>query len=204
MPNLSFEGQRKFEKKIERNIMKENKDIEKLFERLEGTFDLHETPEGHQGRFLDKLNSQPSIERNNQNYYWRWAGVAAAIALLLMVGASIFMTDNTVSADLASVSPEMEKTQSFFTATIEKEIRNLKANETAENKTIIQDALKQMDLLEKEYQQLKKDLVESGQNKRVIQAMIANFQTRINLLENVIQTLEEIKTLKNTTNETLL
>ena len=51
---------------------------------------------------------------------------------------------------------------------------------------------------------LKKDLVESGNDKRVIYAMITNFQNRIDLLQNVINTIEEIKTLKETENETTI
>lgn len=55
--------------------------------------------------------------------------------------------------------------------------------------------------LEEEYQQLKLDLVESGNDKRVIYAMIANFQNRIDLLEQVVSIVEEVKTLKTNENE---
>ena len=85
--------------------MREEKDIEKLFDRLSGTFNTHETPEGHQRRFLDRLNSQHTVQKKQTQPYWQWAGVAAAIALLFLVGASIVSPHKTVAADLASVSP---------------------------------------------------------------------------------------------------
>lgn len=58
-----------------------------------------------------------------------------------------------------------------------------------------------MELLEKNYENLKIDLKESGNDKRVIYAMISNFQSRIDLLENVLKTIENLKTLKPTTQQ---
>jgi len=36
--------------------------IDQLFENLEGTFNVQDTPKGHQHRFLDKLNNLPKVE----------------------------------------------------------------------------------------------------------------------------------------------
>ena len=48
---------------------------------------------------------------------------------------------------------------------------------------------------------LKEDLTISGDDSRVIYAMISNFQSRIEVLQNVLQKIEEIKQLKQITNE---
>ena len=53
------------------------------------------------------------------------------------------------------------------------------------------------------YEKLKLDLTSSGEDKRVIYAMITNFQNRIDLLENVLEQIEEIKQLKNSNNENI-
>jgi septum formation inhibitor-activating ATPase MinD len=68
----------------------------------------------------------------------------------------------------------------------------------------VDDALKQVAILENKYVGLKKDLVQSGNDKRVIYAMISNFQNRINLLQQVIKKIEEIKNLKINRDETIL
>ncbi|RDK85335.1 hypothetical protein [Marinirhabdus gelatinilytica] len=184
--------------------MKLKDEIASLFERLEGSFDVHETPTGHQKRFLEKLNQQqPKTVKPTINY-WKWGSIAAAIALLVVLGGSLFAPQSSTEADLASVSPELEQTQSFFTATITTEIEKLKQFESPEHQQLIQDALIEVEKLETEYQLLKKDLVESGYNKQVVNAMILNFQSRITILENVSETLTAIKTLKNNTNETYL
>ena len=106
------------------------------------------------------------------------------------------MQDDLQEADLASVSEEMKTTQSFFTSTINNELTRLKSYSTPETEALVNDALNQIGQLEYKYQKLKTDLVTSGNDKRVVYAMISNFQTRIDLLTQVIETLEELKTSK--------
>ena len=66
---------------------------------------------------------------------------------------------------------------------------------------MVNDALVQMEKLDREYDKLRKDLVKSGQDKRVIFAMVTNLQQRIDILNNVLSSIEEINKLKNPNNE---
>ncbi|WP_339698838.1 hypothetical protein [uncultured Marixanthomonas sp.] len=182
-------------------------DIDTLFEQNRTDFDVHDTPQGHQKRFLAKLNVQTETGKNiseekdvEKISWWKPLSIVASIAVILALG-FLFQNTEAQASDLASVSPEMQKTQSFFTTAINKELQTLKSFESPETKELVTDALTQIELLEKEYETLKGDLTESGNDKRVIYAMITNFQNRIDLLENVIKTIEEIKTLKANRNE---
>ena len=179
-----------------------NDNLERLFEDLEGSFDIHETPSGHQNRFLDRLNKveKPSVFKLD---WWKPLSIAASIAILLAVGTTL-VRSNSAESDLASVSPEMKQTQSFFTTTINNELQTLKTITNPEAKVLVDDVLIQIDKLELEYETLKKNLSESGNDKRVIYAMISNFQTRIDLLQQVIEKIEEIKNLKAYRNETTI
>ena len=181
--------------------MKKNK-IDELFENLEGSFDIHETPSGHQKRFLERLN-EVEVKKSNKIDWWKPLSIAASIAVLIAVG-SIFLKSDPIVTDLASVSPEMKVTESFFTETINKELQTLQSLNNPEAEGLVDDALVQIDILEKEYVGLIKDLAESSNDKRVIYAMISNFQNRIDLLEQVIEKIEEIKTLKDYRNETTI
>ena len=98
----------------------------------------------------------------------------------------------------------MEETQSFFTTVINEELETLKSFENEDTEILIHDTLGRLEALESEYDGLKIDLVNSGNDKRVISAMITNFQNRIDLLQEVIKTIEEIKTLKANKNETTI
>ena len=176
--------------------------IDTLFENLKNDFD-NETPNlNHQQRFLDKLKNQNKIADSTiiKRSYWKpLLSIAASVVLLV---AFFFGTQQEASAkDLASVSPEMAQTQNFFTAAISNELAKLEAESTPETAIIVEDALKQIEILESKYKLLKEDLSESGDDSRVIYAMISNFQSRIDLLQNVLQKIEEIKQLKQNTNE---
>lgn len=182
--------------------MKQKDSLEQLFERLEGTFDVHETPNEHQSRFLDKLNTNTMVAKRKPTF-WKPLSIAASIVLLVCAG--IFLQPDDIEVEgLARVSPEMEQTQSFFTLAISQELETLKSFEDENSKALIEDTLSRLEILESDYDQLKIDLVESGNDKRVISAMIANFQNRIELLQQVIENIEEIKTLKANRNETTI
>jgi len=192
--------------------MKKN-DIDNLFKKLESSFDLKETPVGHTNRFLDKLNtnsiaSEDKAETKTQKpvylFNWKRAISVAAVAILFISVGSFLFTEDVTSADLASVSPEMEQTQSFFVSTLSEELQTLKSFDSPDAKFLVEDALIQIEILEKQYEDLKTDLVDSGNDKRVIYAMISNFQNRIELLQEVILKIEEIKDLNNTQNENII
>lgn len=58
--------------------------------------------------------------------------------------------------------------------------------------------------IEYDYSLLKDELVTKGEDKRIIQAMIANFQMRIDLLTTVLDKIEEVKQIKLNPNENIL
>lgn len=176
--------------------------LDKLFENLKNDFDT-EVPElGHQMRFLDKLNNKDKIAFGGVPRRGLWKPFIGIAASLVLMVALFFGTQQEASAkDLASISPEMAETQNFFTATISDELAKLNNETSPETKVLVDDALNQLEILETEYEKLKEDLSESGDDKRVIYAMISNFQNRIDLLQNVLQKIDEIKQLKNYSNE---
>ena len=179
--------------------------IDELFEELD--FDNKEPATGHKARFLEKLEAQNQTKNLGNNTFKRslWApmlSVAAILAIAFMVFAGFFNQNSSGnSGELASVSPEMKETQQFYTQLIKTELETLKAEDAPETEAIIKDALTQLEKLETEYEKLKKDLQNSGQDKRVIYAMISNFQQRIDLLNEVLNQIENIKTLKNQSDE---
>lgn len=179
----------------------ERNTINNLFENLKDEFDIESPSAGHDLRFLNKLNNQ-KVTSNNKAWtgYWK-PFIAIAASVILCVSLFTVTQQPDKEMDLASLSPEMSQTQSFFTATIQQELATLNKERTPETKVLIDDALKQLNILEVEYESLKKDLAESGNDKRVIYAMISNFQSRIDLLQNVLQNIEEVKQLNKNQNE---
>ena len=174
--------------------------LDKLFENLKNDFDTELPQLGHQDRFLEKLKNQNNTKQSSRRFIWKpFIGIAAS--LVIMLGLFFGIQTESVARDLASVSPEMAQTQSFFMATITEELDKLNNEKSPETKVLIEDAIKQLNTLESEYDALKLDLSESGDDKRVIYAMITNFQNRIELLQDVLQKIEEVKQLKQNSYE---
>ena len=172
-----------------------DQDFKNIFEGL--NFDIEEPKQGHKNRFAKKLQAQ----NKNVKPKRLWSpilGIAASFTIVILLVASLFKPQLfTNNADLAGISFEMKQTEEFYSGLIKQELNALNKEKSAETEAIIKDALFQIDKLEKEYQKLRKDLSRSGKDKRVIHAMISNFQQRIDLLNSVLNQIEELKTLKN-------
>lgn len=177
-----------------------NENLEEMFRSLD--FDIAEPAEDHEMRFRKKLQQRKRGSKNPKviSLWLPWMAIAASFLIAFI----IFQNFNgpwTQKGELASVSSEMENTQNFYSSVIKKELYALKQHKSPETEIIIQDALDQLHILETDYESLKVDLVRSGQNQRVIYAMISNFQQRIDLLQTVLEKVNSINTLKNKPNE---
>jgi len=172
-----------------------NRKIDTIFNQLEAQFDVEHPNKGHENRFLDKLNKQNNTKviAIKTNYWKPLLSIAASLIILIAIVVPIQQSHGM--KDLASVSPQMANTQDFFTSTINEELDKLNDEKSPETEKLIQDALVQIENLEQQYEDLKKDLNTSGNDKRVIYAMISNFQSRIDLLQNILQEIEYIKQL---------
>ncbi|CAL66826.1 hypothetical protein [Christiangramia forsetii] len=175
-----------------------NNEFNGLFEDL--NFDIEEPHTGHEKRFFKKLSKRSRVSEKKGKVRSLWApiiGIAASFLLaFFLLGEFITPAASAKNSDLASISSEMKQTQEFYTGVIKKELTALNEEKSPETEVIINDALIQMEKLDRNYENLKKDLIKSGKDNRVIHAMIQNFQQRIDLLNNVLTQIENIKTLK--------
>ena len=179
----------------------ENDNINRMFENLEGSFDIESPKLGHELRFLDKLKNKNDVVTKKRRTNWK-PFLAIAASLVLMISIFTFTQQNSNDVyELANVSPEMSTTQDFFTNTIASELEKLDEVKSPETQKLVDDAIFQISILEEQYALLKTDLSESGNDKRVIFAMITNFQNRIDVLQSVIQQIENVNQLKNNQNE---
>ena len=206
MQDYNIKGERKFEKKDDNNlIMKEDRTIEELFKTLQGSFDTEEPAEGHQQRFLDKLSNANGVIRlaPKKRNWWRPLSIAASIILLFAVGASLYTNQPSMDEQLAKISPEASQTQFYFANLIEEQIKELENESTPETKILVDDTMAQLTKLEINYKKLEQDLINGGNSKLILSAMITNFQTRIDLLQEVMDKIENIKTFKNYDDENI-
>lgn len=174
-----------------------NDKMDEFFRNNQDDFDVEIPMEGHEDRFLEKLKAQkPDVKDKRKSRILYRSALAIAATFIIALGLFTVFQKEPQNNDLANVSPELSKTQDFFTTAISFELNKLNNQRSPETEALVTDALKQMQQLEKQYEILKLDLKESGQDQRVIFAMISNFQNRIDVLESVLTTIEKMKYLK--------
>ncbi|WP_276165925.1 hypothetical protein [Zobellia alginiliquefaciens] len=173
--------------------------IDKLFKNLEGSFDLEAPAPGHEQRFLERLNVQQGAKTldTKNRIWWKPLSVAASIAIICVITFGIYNSEPSIEEQVAEISPEVSRTEFYFASLIEEQVKELKNESTPETKRIVDDTMIQLKKLETNYTKLEQDLINGGNSKLILSAMITNFQTRIDLLQDVLNTIESIKNLKN-------
>lgn len=156
----------------------------------DNNFDVDVPRFGHLDRFEKRLNPQ----EKKKSFSYKWMSVAASVILLIGIWMGSNFTDNTLL--LADVSPEMKETETFFVTTIKQELKEIEKYRNPTTERVIEDALNQLETLEDKYKELVKDLNKSFNDRRVVYAMISNYQNRIEILQNALLQIDEIKKLK--------
>jgi len=184
--------------------MKED-NLEKLFKELEGTFDIEAPKIGHHDRFLARLNvsSEQDAKAPKGVSRWKVFAIAASVALLFTLGINLYSgnTGSSTAAKVAEISPEVSQTEYYFVNIINEQVQQLESESTPETKKIVDDAMLQLKKLETNYKKLEQDLLNGGNSKLILSAMITNFQTRMDLLQEVLNQIETFKNLKDYTDE---
>lgn len=177
--------------------MKDN--LENIFKKRENQFDIKEPDFGHFERFEAKLNQSKPKKRGK--LLKLIITLSAAASILLLVGVWLGSSFSNKGMELANVSTEMKETQSYFINTINKELELIENERNEDTNIIINDGLNQLKKLEDQYHKLTLELKESDENKRIIYAMISNFQQRIDVLQSLLTQIENVKKIKTQNNE---
>lgn len=166
--------------------------------------------EGHQFRFMDKLNEELPVEKKKEkNFFW------LKIAAMIIVGVGMgvltfsFLTNKSEKEILAeskleqketnftigSLSPELNKIEKYYIANINLQLTTLKFSK--ENKDLMDGYMMRLDELDIAYKTLTIELNEHGPNEHTISALIENLKLRLKLLFELKNKLNEIKTIEN-------
>ena len=192
--------------------MKEKDYIEELIKKNYEALNDNEPAEGHFIRFEQKLKVQHKSRKITLNSVLKVAA-AVVFVLLLTNQAFIYFSPNSrglilnagkqKAVTLASVSPEYEEVEFYYTNSINTGLNQWNAlnNEgfiTEEEQAMMQDELEEFEEL---YKNLQNDLATNPNDERVINAMLEFYQTKLNLINMIVTKLEEVKQQKNNRNE---
>ena len=179
--------------------------IDRLFERLQGKLDLEEPTMGHQERFLEKLNqSQGTVALNKKRtIWWKPLSIAASLALIAVLGIQVFNSRPSIKEQVVEIAPEVSQTEFYFASLIEEQVQLLQEEKSPETAQLVDDTLLQLEKLEANYKTLEEELINGADSKIILNAMITNFQTRIELLKEVLTNIENIKNLNSYNDENI-
>ena len=185
---------------------------ELIMKNLEGLND-NEPSEGHFERFEVKLGQ---MNKRNKiislNVVWKIAA-AAVFAFLLVNQAIIWFTPGSTTQpagnqqgafSLASVSPEYEEVEYYYTNSINAGLtqwENLVQQGfiSEEEQKMMNQELEEFETV---FKNLQEDLSVSPNDDRVIQAMLEYYQTKLSLINMIIEKLQEVKQKNNKIYET--
>ena len=154
-------------------------------------YNIYHPRPGHEARFEKKLlKAFPEQRKKKQNRKIWW--IAASIVIFLGAG----MLSLWVNKPVSQTDRLLQKNTAYFSSVIEKEVKSLPKTKSPEAKQLIQETMKQLDQLEKEYQKITRDYKQNSENKNLLNALIENFKKRIELLEFTKFQLKELEKLK--------
>jgi hypothetical protein len=169
--------------------------IQNFIEENKSSFEQERLTQGHADRFAAKLNAQTS-KKQPKVYRLKPLWIAAGLALLL--GTSFFLgtqfnSELTPKKGLAQVSEEMGQTEFYYTSLIKVEMKKLDAYPDLESSEMVESALDQLEKLEKDYEELEISLAQAPENKNIVSAMINNFQLRVQVLNELLERINQVK-----------
>ncbi|WP_299334794.1 hypothetical protein [uncultured Psychroserpens sp.] len=183
-------------------------DLRHLFKNEEKTSQL-KMSEGHEARFLEKLDKalpeDPSVKNRFSVFY-----IAASVVVLLGLafGAYKFFQEpksvlpqvvETTNPEkeqqlksLGDISPDLKKVEDYYLANINLELSKVKL--TPDNKELFDGYVVRLAELNQEYKRLSVELTENGPNELTVSALIDNLKLRLNLLYRLKEQLHDLNT----------
>ena len=172
-------------------------DLRKLFENEQHVMSNQGMPEGHEARFVEKLDASLPLARKSRSYsFFR---IAAGFLLLVSLGYLGFRFLNNESPipqemssakSLEEISPELKKVEDYYLASINHELSKLRY--TPESKELFDGYVKRLGDLSAEYERLSGELIKSGPNEQTVSALIDNLKMRLDLLYRLKEKLNEL------------
>jgi len=160
-------------------------------------FDVSEPSEGHFDRFsekLDELHDKDTLKiRRNffSTKYWR---IAAVVLILISISTIVFLINprqSSVNLTANELPEELQEVKMYYSSQANAKMKQIEECAlTDEDAAIIHElAAQEIEELEKTSAELESALKENDKNEKVRDALIVNYKTRAELLDNIIQRL---------------
>lgn len=152
-------------------------DIRNLFNEED---DLKTLPKHHRTAFAEKLKKQ---SRSKQNPY-AWLSAAAILIIALTIGFNVIEKETKPEANQPPpIIAQVEAVEAEYLANIETEWQSFIA--IADDAVLVERFRKKLDELDADYQVISLQFKEDSNNILVIEALVENLQTRLQILKDI-------------------
>jgi hypothetical protein len=158
-------------------------------------FDGAEPAEGHLGRFQDKLEASNNTDtRREYRMSGRFFRVAAVITVIMGLSILYYLVDpsfNTSQLAANTLPQEVQEARMYYNKLAEEKLVKINdcASSTAEASYIQKIVEDEIILLDSSSVQLEIELQKDNDNPRVINALLRNYKTKSDLLDDILNRL---------------
>ncbi len=178
--------------------MTDKKNIEDWVKSNKDMFDDKELPVGHRELFEAKLDVLLQKEKPKKNSFV-WLKIAAALVLGVAITSSVFyFTSTEPDTNMYASKEEFSNIENEYSEKIKEALVPVRAEKNYLSPEY-RSFLKEMERLDKQNDKLKELLVANPDDERILNSIIENYKSRLQLLEQlkVIMTNKNLKTIKN-------
>lgn len=170
--------------------------LEDKIKKNRDSYDVHEPAEGHFERFAEKLDEAFPLDSRR---VFRWKPVLRYAATILIVASiSTILTirfmggGSELQADPAD--PELAAVMDHYNRMADQKLQQINSCVGADEEAVKVDQIARADIakLEEDAQALQQELKKDNSNKRILDALVNNYRTRIRLLDNILDRICEL------------
>ena len=170
--------------------------LEEKIRKNKELFDAAEPPEGHFERFREKLDIIEGEEIKPIRLWYRGKAlkIAALFIALMSVSLVLFLVysgDSGKHIAANALPEELQEVKSYYNDLADRKMDQINqcAMEAENPEAIITMAKDEIDALDNNTISLEGDLQQNGENERVKNALIVNYKTKSDLLDNILKRL---------------
>jgi len=160
--------------------------LKNIIDERRSEFDIYETD-------IDQMwpDIELAIVRRQRSIRIKWVWRVAA-ALVVGVGLTVMMNilnQASIGGDELAyqISPEWEETEQYYALRIDEKLEAINTSQIVLDPLILED----IKLLDQAYSELKNDLSDGADSEEVINAMISNYQIKLEILEKILMEIKE-------------
>jgi len=174
-------------------------DLEKYIIEIRDNLDNDEPGAGHQKRFEKKLkNKEKSVRRVNFRHAIQ---IAASIAIILASG--VVIVKSSKGSSKIAATPEYKsfmEAKEFYAQQVNAKYDDISALpfDSNQEKDLLLEELSEMDIY---YRNLLDELDANPGDERVMNALIQHYQLKLQVMDQIIQQLIEVRNTKTNENE---